>query len=405
MIHQITSAIKKIGFLSVLFLGIALLSCGKDGDDNSAPTETLPELSVNDIQIERSDKEESGRFYFSINKSFSKPVSFDYVLKDGTASSSKDFKASSGNIVIEPNQTSASIEVFVHSNSLREANLNFQISLSNPINCTIKKSAGECLIIAENGSRIVTSSNGYTSPTQYPNKSLVWSDEFDGNSLNAAFWNQEIGNGVKGWGNNELQYYTNSKKNTFVSEGNLIIEARQESIDGFKYSSGRMTTKAKKEFTFGRIDIRAKLPKGNGIWPALWMLGSNISSVSWPACGEIDIMELIGSSPNVCHGTLHWKGSTGHIYKGNSFTSPNGDFFNEFHVFSLIWEKDLLVWMVDDIEFFRLSKSSFGSDNYPFNDPQFFIFNVAVGGDWPGSPDANTQFPQRMFVDYIRVFQ
>jgi beta-glucanase (GH16 family) len=405
MTIQISCFIRKVVLVLFLFSEISFISCGKDGDENPTPVETLPELTVNDIQIERSGREEIGRFYFSLNKSFTKSVSFDYVLKDGSAISSKDYQANAGNIVIQANQTSGSVEVSIKANTLREPNLNFQIILSNPINCTIKKGTGECTIIAENGSKLPTSSVGYITPAQYPDKTLVWSDEFDGNSLNTAFWNQEIGNGANGWGNNELQYYTNSKKNTLVSEGNLIIEARQESLDGFNYTSARLTTKNKKEITFGRIDIRAKLPKGKGIWPALWMLGANISSVSWPACGEIDIMELIGSSPDIVHGTLHWKGSNGHVYQGKSKGSSTGDFSNEFHVFSLVWEKDLLIWMVDDVEYFRMTKTAFGSDNYPFNDPQFFIFNVAVGGDWPGSPDVNTQFPQRMFVDYVRVFQ
>jgi beta-glucanase (GH16 family) len=219
-------------------------------------------------------------------------------------------------------------------------------------------------------------------------------------------WNQETGNGSGGWGNNELEYYTSSTKNTFLSNGNLVIEARKEPIGGFNYSSGRMTTQNKKTFTFGRIDIRAKLPVGKGIWSALWMLGSNISGVGWPACGEIDMMELIGTYPGRVYGTMHWKSSSGvHASKGSEFNLPAGNFSQQFHVFSTSWSPDTIKCLVDDQLYLTVTKTDAGAANYPFNAPQFFIFNVAVGGDWPGPPDTGTTFPQRMFVDYVRVFQ
>ena len=159
-------------------------------------------------------------------------------------------------------------------------------------------------------------------------------------------------------------------------------------------------------FKFGRIDIRAKLPVGKGMWPALWMLGTNISSVGWPACGEIDNMELIGTKPSTVYGTLHWSNAGGsHASKGSDFELPSGDFSNQFHVFSIVWAENNIQWYVDDQKYLDISISDVGAGNYPFNMSQFFIFNVAVGGNWPGSPDNTTEFPQRMFVDYIRVFQ
>jgi beta-glucanase (GH16 family) len=186
----------------------------------------------------------------------------------------------------------------------------------------------------------------------------------------------------------------------------LIIEARKEPMGGFNYSSSRMTTQNKKTFKFGRIDIRAKLPVSKGMWPALWMLGSNITSVSWPACGEMDIMELVGSSPGRVRSTMHWKSVAGaHLSKGNDYNLSSGDFSQQFHVFSMVWTQDLIKSYVDDVLYLTVSSTDVGAPNYPFNANQFFIFNVAVGGDWPGPPDAGTPFPQRMFVDYVRVFQ
>jgi beta-glucanase (GH16 family) len=164
-----------------------------------------------------------------------------------------------------------------------------------------------------------------------------------------------------------------------------------------------MTTQDKKFFKFGRIDIRAKLPVGKGIWPALWMLGTNINSVGWPACGEIDIMELIGTYPERVTGTMHWSGTS--QSKGLNYSLSTGDFSQQFHAFSIIWTQDNIQWFVDDQLYLSASSADVGVAAYPFNADEFFIFNVAVGGNWPGSPDNSTLFPQRMFVDYVRVFQ
>src|SRR4029079_6279932 len=209
-----------------------------------------------------------------------------------------------------------------------------------------------------------------------------------------------------GWGNHELEYYTNSTRNCFLSNGNLIIEARKEAVSGLNYTSARITTQNKKPFKFGRIDMRAKLPVGKGIWPALWMLGANITTAGWPACGEIDSMEFIRTYPGRTYGTLHWKPVVGtNTSKGSEHNLSSGDYSQQFHVFSLVWVKDMLKWYVDDQLFLTCALADVGAANYPFNDNQFFIFNLAVGGNWPGPPDATTAFPQRMFVDYVRVFQ
>lgn len=243
---------------------------------------------------------------------------------------------------------------------------------------------------------------GYATPESYEGYNLVWQDEFDGDGLSDD-WTFEIGTGSNGWGNNELEYYREG--NATVSEGYLVIEAREESFGGQEYTSSRIITKGKQTFKYGRIDIRAKLPQGQGIWPALWMLGSNISTVSWPACGEIDIMEMVGgtASDNTVHSTLHWDNAGSHASYGDNYTLSSGIFADQFHVFTTIWDEGKVVSYVDDVKFYEIDITP--AELSEFHENYFFIFNVAVGGNWPGPPDASTVFPQQMVVDYIRVFQ
>jgi len=396
-----------LSFVLVLLLGlVSWNSCKKP--ETPKPPAVIPELSIQDVSQLRTTTETTMKFYLYINKAITNSVSVDYVLVDGTAKSPKDFAAASGTISIPANQTQVELDVQIKGDSLnlRQPNLQFTIQLSNPQFCTIATASAIGTIVTEDGSYLPTDNTGYTSPSQYPGYSLVWSDEFSGSSLNLTSWNQEIGNGTGGWGNNEREYYTNSPKNIFLSNGNLIIEARKENISGFNYTSGRMTTQNKKQFKYGRIDIRAKLPVGKGMWPALWMLGSNISSIGWPACGETDIMELIGTYPRRVSGTMHWKSVSGSdVHKGANYILSAGDFSQQFHVFSVVWSKDTIKWYVDNQLYLTNTIADVEAANYPFNADQFLIFNVAVGGNWPGSPDTTTVFPQRMFVDYVRVFQ
>jgi beta-glucanase (GH16 family) len=374
----------------------------------SKASDSGPEVKILDASVVRSTTASVMKFSLILNKPSSGSVSVDYTLSDGTAVSPGDYAPAGGTVTIPENQTQGTIEVVIPGNALdvRQDNLQFTITLSNPKSCTLGTSKATGTIITENGTYLATDNAGYTTPLTYPGLTLVWSDEFSGNSLDLNTWNQEVGNGSGGWGNNELESYTNSLNNTFVSNGNLIIEARIEKQGAYNYTSGRMTTQDKKSFKFGRIDIRAKLPVGKGIWPALWMLGSNISTAGWPKCGEIDIMELIGTNPSTVYGTLHWANYAGsHASKGSSINVTTGDYSKQFHVFTLTWAENNLQWYVDDQKYLDISISDLGSSPYPFNLNQFFIFNVAVGGNWPGSPDGNTQFPERMFVDYVRVFQ
>jgi beta-glucanase (GH16 family) len=388
-------------FIISSFSLLNLYSCKKGSDSG-------PGLSIQDVSQVRSTTDSKMTFHLNLNKPATNAVTVDYVTADGTASSPHDFISVSGTATIPENQTEVIIEVQIKGDTLntRLPNLQFTINLTNPKFCTLTNTSANGIIVTENGTYLATDNSGYSTPMAYPGYSLVWSDEFSGNSLDLNNWNQELGNGNGGWGNNELESYTNSLKNTFVSNGNLIIEARKENIGAYGYTSGRMTTQEKKFFKFGRIDIRAKLPVGKGIWPALWMLGTNITSVGWPACGETDIMELIGTYPSTVYGTLHWSNTVGiHTSKGSNYSLLSGDFSKQFHVFSLTWAENNMQLYVDDQKYLDISISDVGADSYPFNADQFFIFNVAVGGSWPGSPDNTTEFPQRMFVDYIRVFQ
>lgn len=393
-----------------LFCCLLFTSCGKSDDSGTDTPDPviLPEVTILDMSQPQTTAKSTMQFYANISTTSTNPVSFDYTLTDGTATAAKDFVAASGTITIPAGKSQAIIDVQLvgDPSNLRQSNIQFAVKLSNPKNCTIKTQSATGTIITEDGTYLPTDNTGYSTPIAYSGYKLAWSDEFSASALNNSDWNQEIGNGSGGWGNNELEYYTSNLKNSFLSDGKLIIEARKENAGGFNYTSARLTTQNKKSFKFGRIDIRAKLPVAKGMWPALWMLGNTISSAGWPACGETDIMELIGTYPSRVTGTAHWKNASGaHASKGADYNLSSGNFSQQFHVFSLIWKKDQMQWLIDDQLYCTVNATDVGAANYPFNAEQFFIFNVAVGGNWPGSPDSSTAFPQRMFVDYVRVFQ
>ena len=240
-----------------------------------------------------------------------------------------------------------------------------------------------------------------------PGWNLVWSDEFsqaDGSAPDASKWGYDTGGG--GWGNNELQYYTSRTNNARIEGGQLVIEARQESYGGRNYTSARLLTKGKKSWTYGRIEARLKIPRGQGIWPAFWMLGANIDSLGWPACGEIDVMENIGREPGIIHGTVHGPGYSGGNSIGGSFTFAAGTAVaDDFHVFAVEWETNRIRWFVDGTNYFNVTPGSLPAGaSWVFNAPEFILLNLAVGGNWPGNPDATTVFPQRLLVDYVRVY-
>ncbi|ANQ49564.2 family 16 glycosylhydrolase [Flammeovirga sp. MY04] len=239
---------------------------------------------------------------------------------------------------------------------------------------------------------------------------LVWSDEFDGNTLDLNKWEPMIGDGcdygICGWGNNELQYY--KSENAVVSDGTLKIIVKNESVRKYKYTSARLRTKGLADFTFGRYEARIKLMEGQGLWPAFWMLSTNEPYGAWPQSGEIDIMELIGQHPEVAHGTIHY----GQPWPDNSNTGASHYLYNgatykdDFHVFAVEWEPGEIRWYMDDILYSVKTDADIAPENWPFDsgNQMHFLLNVAVGGSWPGSPDETTPIPTQMEVDYVRVY-
>lgn len=389
-----------------LFAWILVLLCGscsKGSSGGGSDTGSIPSVKISDVTQVRAKTNSIYRFYVDLNAATTQQTTVDFTTVAGTATVGKDFVQQSGTVTIPANKTEVYIDVTVIGDSLRQSDLQFYVQLSNPKGCTLSNDKGTATIGCTDLSYLPTDNTGYTTPTSYPGYNLAWSDEFSGAVLDGQTWNFETGGG--GWGNNELEYYTSSTKNAFLSNGNLIIEARKETMGSNNYTSARINTSGKKQFQYGRIDIRAKLPVSPGMWPALWMLGANFSQVGWPACGETDIMELVGKNPKQIVGSLHWKKQDGSEGTYNNTYNAAQDFAQQFHVFSLIWDVNNVQILVDDQVYVTGTTQNIVSGTYPFNSPFFFIFNVAVGGDWPGAPDATTVFPQRMFVDYVRVFQ
>ncbi len=383
---------------------VTLFACSKGGSGTTTPpASTLPAASINNISANRNGAGSVFQFSVALSSAAVGDVTLHYATQPGTALENADFTAATGTLTIASGKTSGTIDVQIKGDSLRKENQVFYVQLDAPKNCTIKTSKGTGTIVNVNGLYLPVDNTGYTTPLTYAGYNLAWADEFSTNSINAANWTFETGGG--GWGNNELENYTDRTQNAFASQGNLIIEARPEVYNGNQYTSARMITKNKQVFKYGRVDIRAKLPSTKGIWPALWMLGNNIDQVSWPSCGEIDILELLGQEPNRIYGTIHWGSNLAtHASKGTNYLLPSGSFDQQFHVYSMIWAENSIKILVDDQEYLSATNVDV-SGTYPFNNNFFFIFNIAVGGNWPGSPDATTTFPQRMIVDYIRVFQ
>jgi beta-glucanase (GH16 family) len=237
-----------------------------------------------------------------------------------------------------------------------------------------------------------------------PSWKLAWADEFDGSSIDPNAWGFELGSLYGGWGNNELEYYTSRTCNANVEGGNLVIQAIAESYSGYNYTSARMITKGKMSRQYGKIEARMKLPYGQGIWPAFWMMGDNFT---WPACGEIDIMEMIGGGSgrdNRTFGTGHWDDG-GHQMSGGNITPVvwPGKLSNDYHVYGIEWNAGSIKWFVDGTQFFELGITPAAMSE--LHQPHFLLLNLAVGGNWPGIPDGTTVFPQVMYVDYVRWYE
>ena len=255
-------------------------------------------------------------------------------------------------------------------------------------------------------SAVILSSDSREESSSSSSSPYLWNDEFDGETIDTSKWSFEIGTGASGWGNNEWEYYTDRKENAYIKDGVLHIRAQKEDYKGSKYTSARMITKDKFSFTYGTVEARIALPTGKGIWPAFWMLGQNIDKVSWPACGEIDIIEAVNSE-NIVYGTHHWQYNGNHASYGNNTkdyygTSKELD-ITQFHTYKMVWNEKLIAMYVDDFKYQEIDIEKAKDGLEAFHKPQFFILNVAVAGNWPGFEVDDTQFPNEMLVDYIRV--
>lgn len=247
----------------------------------------------------------------------------------------------------------------------------------------------------------------------YGQGSLVWADEFDGTALDLSSWEYMIGDGsafgIPGWGNNELQYYTDRPQNVFVANGRLHITARRENFGGRQYTSARLRSRGLRDFRYGRMEARIKLPKGQGIWPAFWMLPTNSPYGGWAASGEIDIMESVNQMTSV-HGTIHYGGGPPNNTNTGGLITPAVDVSTGFHEYAVEWTADEIRWYFNDVQYFVTNSNTWFSDSAPsnnrapFDQPFHFLLNVAVGGNWPGSPNGGTPFPQTMEVDWVRVY-
>lgn len=396
---------KAMKMIPVLF--IIVMACSKGSKDPKG--DTIPKMSFDDVSInEGTGGSANAEIKLTLDHAYSKPVSVTWSAINGTAKTGEDFAGIAGQtITFQPNETEKTIVVNIVTDDIKEADETFQVKVESPVNVILLRSAA-IVTLRNDDTKIGFNNTGFDAPTSYPGYTLAWSDEFNGTSLDAAAWSAESGDGCPGlcgWGNNELQYYLAPPNNLFFQDGKMIIEAKAESYGGKNYTSSRIKTQGKKSFKYGRIDIRAILPKGKGIWPAFWMLPQDNVFGGWPRSGEIDIMELVGSEPAKASATVHYGPGPGSIYISRSHTLSGTTFNDAFHVFSFEWQQDQMKFYVDNNLFSTVNKADLGANNYPFNEKFYFLINLAVGGNLPGAPDASTLFPQWLILDYIRVYQ
>ena len=256
---------------------------------------------------------------------------------------------------------------------------------------------------SSNDSLIVTSQNSTETPIEETKElKLVWSDEFEETSLNLDNWSFELGDGCPnlcGWGNNELQTYTDN--NHRLEDGILVISAIKD--DEGNFTSSRIITKAKQEFQYGRIETRIKVSSGAGLWPAFWALGNDIDTNSWPDCGEIDIMEYVGRKPGEVFTSIHTRSSYGNTI--NTQTTPYPNIEDDFHVYAIEWNDSFIEFFLDDNRVYRYAPQTKNADSWPFDKPIFLLLNLAVGGNFGGPVANNLSFPKEYFIDYVRVYQ
>jgi len=355
---KLYNLIKKTGFLLALLLVVQSCSGGTDSGDDTPVAVGPSNLSV---QVE------------VIGKTADKP--------DGDGS---------GKIKLTITATNATSFKVLIDNQLKEittGDFTYEFTGSGTKNYPI-------VVSAYNGLKFISTT---TSANVFVARKLLWADEFDVNGApNTSKWGYNTGTG-DGWGNNELEYYTTRPENVIIENGILKIKAIKEDYMGSHYTSARMLTKGKFSFKYGRAEVRAKLPVGGGTWPAFWMLGDNIDTAPWPACGEVDILESVGNNPNVNHSSLHSPGRSGNTPDTAITTVPNSA--TEFHVYAAEWSAESIKFYVDDNLFYTYGNSS----STPFNANFFLILNLAMGGNFGGKVDPN--FTSATFeVDYVRVY-
>jgi beta-glucanase (GH16 family) len=235
-----------------------------------------------------------------------------------------------------------------------------------------------------------------------PGWELVWHDEFDGTVIDSANWSYDIGAG--GWGNGEAQYYTSRPENARVENGMLVIEACQEKYEDSYYTSARLKTQGLQSFQYGRIEARLKVPSGDGLWPAFWMLGADFDGNNWPDCGEVDIMEYIGREPDLIMGTLHGPGYSGALGL-SQWNRQEYAIADDFHTYAIEWKAGQIDWYYDGERYFTVTPADVGDRQWVFDHPFFIILNLAMGGQLAGPIGLDTVFPAHLYVDYVRVYQ
>ncbi len=369
-------------FIIVTAASAVFFACSDDSSNAFAPVSTIDSSSSSTAIENLSSSLDSG----------TKPVIPSSDSRDDSANpsakSSSDAPASSSSQAVIPSNDS-------HDDSANP-------SAKSSSDATVSSSA----VPSSSSQAVIPSSDSREESRSSSSSPYLWNEEFDGDAIDTSKWSFEIGTGASGWGNNEWEYYTDRKENAYIKDGVLHIRAQKEDYKGSKYTSTRMITKDKFSFTYGTVEARIALPTGKGIWPAFWMLGQNIDKVSWPACGEIDIIEAINDE-NIVYGTHHWQYNGNHASYGNNTkdyygTSKELD-ITQFHTYKMVWNEKLIAMYVDDFKYQEIDIEKAKDGLEAFHKPQFFILNVAVAGSWPGFEVDDTQFPNEMLVDYIRV--
>ena len=327
-------------------------------------------------------------------------IAYLAACSDDASPSAYVIPASSGNLL------SSSSEIAIESSAESSSSAAGSSTKSSDSRNSSSSATGQSSSSSETDSS--SSPKTTSSSNAKPAAQYLWHDEFDGDVIDNSKWTYDIGTGASGWGNNEWEYYTDRKENAYVKDGILHIRAQKEDYEGQKYTSARMLTKDKFTFKYGTVEARIALPTGKGIWPAFWMLGENFDTVGWPACGEIDIIEAVNSE-NKIYGTNHWANGTEYATYGNNTGNYRDQKFElditQFHNYKFTWDEKYIRMFVDDFMYHEILIEDNTGDTEEFHKPFFFLLNVAVAGNWPGFEVDDTQFPNEMLVDYIRVYK